>query len=114
MSTATDYREVDLLDLAAAVDESTQAAFLRVVESIPARRVFTVNDIRERLVAAGVPEKDRGGLFHLAKTLGLIEPVTVSAWGRDYAVREPSTGASARRATVRVYRRLGRDTDGGE
>lgn len=97
------WQESTLLDLTGTVEQR----FLRVIAEIPPRTRFTANDIRDRLDAAGIPNTLRGGLIHVAKTAGLIEPVTVSAWGIDYDVRERSTGSSAHRATVRVYRRLG-------
>ncbi|MEN1976874.1 hypothetical protein [Cellulomonas olei] len=104
LAPARPWTETSLLDLAG---RTATARFLSVVESIPPRTRFTVNDIRHRLDAADVPERLRGGLMHAAKMAGLIESVTVSAWGQDYEVRVRSTGETAHRATVRVYRRLG-------
>jgi hypothetical protein len=97
------WQDSTLLDLTGTAAQR----FMRVIEEIPARTRFTINDIRPRLDDAEVPNDLRGGLIHAAKEAGLIEPVTVSAWGVDYDVRVRSTGTSARSATVRVYRRLG-------
>jgi hypothetical protein len=96
--------ETTLLDL---TGDTPAARFLHVIESIPPRTRFTVNDIRHRLDAADVPNAARGGLISAAKAAGLIELSTISAWGRHYPERVPSTGGSAKRATVCVYRRTG-------
>lgn len=104
MATVTEWQESAITDFTA---KDADAAFLAVIESIPAGRRFSVNDLRHRLDAVEVPDRRRGALFHAAITAGLIEPVTVNTWGTDHPLRIPSTGASANGATVRVYRRMG-------
>lgn len=101
--TAQQWQEASLLDLTDEVD----GAFAAIIASIPPGRRFTVNDLRSRLDAADIPPRQRGGLFNRAIAAHQIEAVTVSAWGVDYDVRVPSTGGTANRATVRVYRRTG-------
>jgi hypothetical protein len=96
------WQESSLTDLT----EETERAFFGVIESIPVGRRFSVNDLRHRLDAMDVPDKQRGGLFNRALAAGLIVAVTASAWGVDYPVRIPSTGSTAHNATVRVYRRV--------
>lgn len=112
VSTSTDWMHPDLMDHVA---HDELAAFTAILESIPAGRTFTVNDLRLRLDAAGIPDAKRGVLFRNACRAELIEPVRVSQWGRVTDVFVPSSGSSAHRARVRLYRRLpapGADPDG--
>ncbi|WP_143320096.1 hypothetical protein [Cellulomonas iranensis] len=112
MSTSTDWMRPDVMDHVA---HDELAAFTAIVESIPAGRTFTVNDLRDRLDAAAVPAEKRGVLFTNACRADLIEPVRVSQWGRITDVFVPSSGSSAHRARVRLYRRLpvpGAEQDG--
>lgn len=103
VSSPRDWQASTLLDFT----EATPAQrFMRIIAELPPRTRFTVNDLRDRLDAAEVPNRKRGGLMFAAEQARLIEAVTVSAWGVDYPVRVPSTGSSAKRATVRVYRRV--------
>jgi hypothetical protein len=101
------WQESTLLDLTG----TPAQRFMRIITDIPPRSRFTVNDLRPRLDAAEIPNRQRGRLMLAAQAAQLIEPVTVSAWGQDYDVRVRSTGASAKRATVRVFRRLGSADD---
>lgn len=112
VTTSVQWQESSLLDLT----EDAESAFMALVESIPPGRRFSVNDVRHRLDAMGLPDKQRGGLFNRALAAGLIEAVTVNSWGIDYPVRVPSTGPKAHNATVRVYRRVGdqESLEGGE
>lgn len=66
---------------------------------------FSANDIRAALDEKGVPEKSRAGLWAGACKAGLIEPVLRVYKGRPFPATETSTGASARGAQVRIYRR---------
>lgn len=109
VSTSTDWMHPDLMDHVA---HDVVDAFTAIVESIPAGRTFTVNDLRARLDAAGVPDAKRGVLFTNACRALLIEPVRVSQWGRTSDVFVASSGSSAHRARVRLYRRLPVTADG--
>jgi hypothetical protein len=104
VSTSTDWQETSLLDLA----HDTLEAFTQIVESIPAGRTFTVNDLRDRLDAADVPPAQRGALFTNACRAELIEPVRLTAWGRTTDVYVASSGTTAHKARVRLYRRVSR------
>lgn len=99
---AVPWQELALTDL----EEDVAEAFAAIVSSVPEGRRFSVNDVRHRLDAAGVPERQRAGLFLRARHAGLIEPVVFEQWGVRTPYRVPSTGTSAHRAHVQVYRRL--------
>ena len=103
MSTATKqaWQDVSLLDLL----EEERDAFTTIVCDLPAGTEFTVNDIRDRLDAAGVPVKARGGLFAKACRAGWIVAATITVHGQTYPKHKASTGESANGAMVRVYRR---------
>ena len=96
------WQEPSLFD---GMDPGTRA-FLRIVESIPAGRRFTVNDLRDRLDVAEIPAASRGGMFWTAVQAGLIEPVRLTEWGVKHDVFVRSTGSTAHGATVRLWRRL--------
>lgn len=70
-------------------------AFLDVITDVRVGAEFTVNDVRARLDAAGVPDKARGGLFAKACKAGLIRPAVIDVDGHSYPKTVPSTGASA-------------------
>lgn len=103
----TDRRPVgadaSLLDFAVVARES----FLDVITRMPAGARFSVNNVRSRLDALDVPAALRGRLFEMAVELGMLRPLYVEAGGFRVAAREPSTGASANGATVRIYERTG-------
>lgn len=82
-------------------------AFFRLVRAWPAGEEFTVNDLRPFLDDLGIPNDARGGLFSAATKAGLCWPAVVHADGATYPKTEPSTGASANAARVRVYVRTG-------
>jgi hypothetical protein len=82
-----------------AVSDTTRQDFERILTLAPIE--FSINDIREYMDWADIPEKVRGGLFSAAVKAGLIVPLMV----QGYPARVPSTGPSAHTATVRVYRR---------
>jgi hypothetical protein len=103
VSSPRDWQESTLLDF---TEDTPAQRFMRMITELPPRTRFTVNDLRDRLDAAEVPNRLRGGLMSAAVAAHLIEAVTVAAWNVDYPVRVPSTGLSAKRATVRVYRRV--------
>ncbi len=95
-------QEQSLLDL----PEVSTATFLHIVESVPPGAEVSVNTLRERLDASQVPERARGALFAAAMCAGLLERVhLVDVAGRSTPYRVPSTGYSAHRAPVQVYRR---------
>lgn len=95
------WRDPQLIDLTGEPAE----VFLRVLSEVPHGTVFSVNDVRDRLDAAGVPERLRGGLFSAACSLGVIRALDITVYGRRFERRVPSTGRTAKRATVREYRR---------
>jgi hypothetical protein len=88
------------------LDGTSTERFYRIVEEIPPRTRFTVNDLRERLDAADIPTAQRGALMRAATISGLIAAVTVSAWGVDYEVRAKSSHTASKQDTVRVFRRV--------
>ncbi|MFC5268429.1 hypothetical protein ACFPJ1_40520 [Kribbella qitaiheensis] len=71
--------------------------FLRVLDTVPAGHHVSSNVLRDLLAAADIPEKSRGGLFSQAVNQGYLRPVA-----NRY---EASTGETANRAPVRLYRR---------
>jgi hypothetical protein len=79
------------------MNDNTWRDFLRIIETVPAGDEVTSNLLRDKLNAADIPEKSRGGLFSQAVNQGYLRPVA-----RGY---EPSTGETANRAVVRIYRR---------
>lgn len=96
------WHEPQLLD---GVGETPAARLLAIVASLPPRTRFTANDLRHRFDVAGIPNQSRGPLMQAARDAGLIEVSTFSMWGQHMPERVPSTGRSANRATVLVYRR---------
>ena len=88
-----------------ALSDQTHRDFDRVLATIPAGRIFTVEDVRHLLDTAGIPETARGPLFGAACRKGLIEWATTEIDGRAYYLSTPSTGESAKGAKVAVYRR---------
>lgn len=95
-------QEQSLLDLLM----DPREAFFDTIQARPVGSLFSINDIRKTLDAHSVPDKSRAGLFSAACSAGLIEPYEVFIDGRKVAVSVDSTGPSAHRAKVRVYRRL--------
>lgn len=90
-----------LLDV---LDEE-EGRFLHVLDQVPAGELFSVNRVRARLDELGVPERDHAALFVHGVAAGLMVPVfTRTPLGRQ-RVTEPSTGATAHYAHVRVYAR---------
>lgn len=81
--------------------------FLEVIREVRPGAEFTVNDVRDRLDAAEIPDKARGGLFAKAAKAGLIRPVVLDVDGERVPKTRASTGATANAARVRVYLRLG-------
>lgn len=101
MDAKTHGQEQSLL----ALPEVAHETFLRIVDSVAPGAEISVNTLRPRLDAAEVPERARGGLFFAATKAGLLEPAFVEADGARFPKLQPSTGPSAHRAHVRVYRR---------
>lgn len=84
--------------------------FCRILQRARPGADITVNVLRDDLDAAQIPATARGGLFAQAVNTGYLEPVRL--FGGDVYV--PSTGDSAHRARVRLYRRTSRPVDIGE
>jgi hypothetical protein len=84
----------------APLSPDAHAAFERIIGNAP--KLFSVNDIRERLDIAQIPDRARGGLFARAVAAGLIAPYCPAG----FPARVQSTGPSAHRATVVLYQRL--------
>lgn len=90
----------------AAVSKQTRRDFLRVITSARPGALVSVNDYRDLLEQADIPERARGGLWNLAVARGYLQ----LARHPDGSPRLiPSTGESARRAHVRVYVRTGKE-----
>lgn len=84
------------------VTETTRRDFERILTTVPWE--FSINDCREAMDAAGIPDSKRGGLFNAAVKAGLI---AAQFTGRDgqYPCTVASTGPSAHAARVKVYHR---------
>lgn len=76
---------------------SNWAAFVRILDTVPAGHHVSSNVLRDLLAAADIPERSRGGLFSQAVNQGYLRPV-----GNRY---EASEGETANRAPVRIYKR---------
>lgn len=113
MSNATHWK-VEPPNLQALAESEHATAFIQVIEAIPPGQLFSANDVRPHLDALDIPNASRGGLFVMAKSIGLIERAGGSAWGRYFLDSAPSTGSSARHARVAMYRRCRPDVVGGE
>jgi hypothetical protein len=86
--------------------EAFKARFFEVVAEVEPGTSVSVNILRAELDRAKIPPSMRGGLFYAASKAGLLKPaVWQDIFGRMVDVYERSTGASAHRATVRVYQR---------
>lgn len=88
-----------------ALTDQTHRDFDRVLRSWPLDAPFTVNDLRDRLDAADIPEKARGVLFNAACRRGVIERATVEVDGMTFLLSRPSSGESAKGHPIAVYRR---------
>jgi hypothetical protein len=75
--------------------EAFKARFFEVVAEVEPGTSVSVNILRAELDRAKIPPSMRGGLFYAASKAGLLKP----------AVWQDIFGASAHRATVRVYQR---------
>lgn len=69
--------------------------FLKVIDTVERGREVSSNHLRDLLAAADIPEKSRGGLFAQAASQGYLKRVRY----------EPSTGDTANRSVISVYRR---------
>ncbi|EYR64658.1 hypothetical protein N866_07030 [Actinotalea ferrariae CF5-4] len=96
-------------ELTPGVAAASVATLERVAECVAVRpgAEFTVNDVREELDDAEIPDRARGGLFAKAVKAGLIRPVVLDVDGERVPKTRASTGATANAARVRVYLRLG-------
>jgi len=105
MSTAVDEKTEGQARSVGRLDETLAQAFLDLVRALPAGAEFSVNDLRDRLDDLGIPPSARGALFNRAVREELIDPLVVMFGSRTFSVIDQSTGRSARRADVKVYRR---------
>lgn len=106
MTTSTSIaREIGQETSIADLRSETIDRFLARVAAVLPGREFTVNDLREFLDTERIPPKSRAGLFAAATKAGLITAAMFTVAGRAFPMTVPSTGQSARHATVRVYRR---------
>lgn len=96
-----DGQDTSLLSLL----ETHETAFLNAVRALAPGTAFTANTIRPTLDRAEVPPGQRAALMRRACALGLAEPVTFNVGGDEIHIKVPSTGKTARRAYVALYRR---------
>jgi len=75
------------------------------IEKIPAGELFSANDLRDALDAAGIEPKKRAGLIKEAVADGLAAPLTWRFRGDELPYKVPSTGETANGASVVLYRR---------
>lgn len=88
-------------------------AFMAAIRALAPGSRFSANTCRAAWDRAGVPEVARAGLMKRACALGLAEKVVIRlSDGRTIPDQEPSTGASAHRAFVYVYRRPAANREG--
>lgn len=80
-------------------------AFMAPIRALAPGQAFTANTLRHHWDAAGIPTSARGGLMNAACALGLAEPVRFDVAGEQAAVKVASTGPTAHRAYVCLYRR---------
>jgi hypothetical protein len=69
--------------------------FLAVLDTVERGREVSSNHLRDLLAAADIPEKSRGGLFAQAASQGYLKRVRY----------EPSTGDTANRSVICIYKR---------
>lgn len=69
--------------------------FLAVLDTVEAGREVSSNHVRDLLAAADIPERSRGGLFAQAANQGYLKRVRY----------EPSTGDTANRSVICIYKR---------
>ena len=81
-----------------------RVVFAAIAAIAPGQPVST-NDLREQLDEAGVPVTPRPALMRAACRDGLLEPFMIFIAGQKVQAAIPSTGASARGAYVKLYRR---------
>lgn len=70
-------------------------AFLAVLDTVEAGREVSSNHLRDLLNTADIPERSRGGLFSQAANQGYLTRLRY----------EPSTGDTANRSVICVYKR---------
>ena len=83
-----------------AVSDTTRQDFERILRCVPFE--FSINDCRDLMDAADIPEGARGGLFSAAIKAGLIVR-KMTADGPPWRI--PSTDPKTHGAYVQVYRR---------
>lgn len=69
--------------------------FLKVLDTVEPGREVSSNHLRDLLNTADIPEKSRGGLFAQASNHGYLKRVRY----------EPSTGDTANRSVICIYKR---------
>lgn len=87
------------------VTEQQVETFLDWVRLFTAGTELSVNDLRHLLDHHDVPTSARAGLFKGAVAEGLLDPLEMTVGSYTIPVKIPSTGRSAHRAHVQVYRR---------
>lgn len=105
VSTAVDEKTEGQTRSLQRVDSEAVRSFLTWVRELPAGAEVSVNDLRPVLDQHEIPTSARGGLFRRAVVEELLDPLEVTVGSYTVPVRVPSTGRSAHRATVLVYRR---------
>jgi hypothetical protein len=70
-------------------------SFLHILDTVPIGEQVTSNHLRDLCAAADIKETSRGGLYSMAVKYGYLRLT------RSYV---PSTGVTARRSVIRVYR----------
>ena len=87
------------------IADHDRAEFIAAVEALPAGTLFTVNTLREELDRRGVTETARPHLFRESALNGYAKPHMVTVGEVRCQASIPSTGASAKGAYVKVWRR---------
>lgn len=87
------------------VTPEMRATFFASIRALPAGQPFTANTLRAQWDADGIPLSVRAILMREARAAGLAEAVTFNMGGKELPLKIPSTGASAHRAFVCMYRR---------
>jgi hypothetical protein len=105
MSTAVDEKTEGQTRSGSRVPEEKVQAFFDSLRAIPVGADVSVNEVRDRLDELAIPTVARAGLFYRAACEGLIEALTLEYAGYATPVKVPSTGRTAHRALVQVYRR---------
>lgn len=82
--------------------DDAKTVFARIIRAVEPGALVSVNSLRDMLDAADIPNASRGGLFDGAARKGLLEPYRTP---EGFDVTIASTGDTANRSSVRLYRR---------